>query len=217
MSCSGFITGGATPATATIDPDSGTASAHDSRNEWSGRIRSARTLVSSRKLPKLTMNGIFASVSRTLHAGGVVKTGFAPSISSTSRVADDAPAERRRAAEQVGSLEASRNPAARGRAISELRREEHAAGCSTLPTSALSALTASALKRPLVCASGGPPMIATDGPPLGELAREPLDAARRHAGELLDLLGRVVGEARTPALDRRPRATRRSPAAACRA
>ena len=33
VSCSGFITGGATLATATIDPDSGTASAHDSRNE----------------------------------------------------------------------------------------------------------------------------------------------------------------------------------------
>src|SRR5579863_4630678 len=54
---SGFITGPATVVTASIDPDSGALSTHDSRNEWSGRMRSACALVSSMKLPTLAMNG----------------------------------------------------------------------------------------------------------------------------------------------------------------
>ena len=40
-------------------------------------------LVSSRKLLKLTMYGTFSKASRTRHARGVVKTGLAPSTSST--------------------------------------------------------------------------------------------------------------------------------------
>ena len=76
-------------------------------------------------------------------------------------------------------------------------------GSPTLPTSAFSALTASALNSPLVCASGGAADDGHRGAPLGELAREPLDAPRGDAGDLLDLLGRVVGKASGPALDQR--------------
>ena len=42
---------------------------------------------------------------------------------------------------------------------------------------------------------------------LGELARETLDAAGRNAGDLFHLLGRVLGEARTPSLDEPTSAT----------
>ena len=80
---SGFIAGPATVVTASIEPDSGVTSTHDSRNEWSGRIRSARLLVSSMKLPKLTMKGIFSSASRTFSAFGDPYTGFASSRSNT--------------------------------------------------------------------------------------------------------------------------------------
>jgi hypothetical protein len=72
VSCNGFITGGARPRTATIDPDSGAASTNDSRNEESGRIKSDSTLVSSRKLPKLTMYGSRASTSRSFHDGSAL-------------------------------------------------------------------------------------------------------------------------------------------------
>ena len=101
------------------------------------------------------MKGTFASVSRTLQAGGVVKTGFAPSSSSDARVANRSALAVRRQPEPGGRADV---------AIASCGVKDMPPGCSTLPTSALSALTASALNRPLVCASGGPPMMATDGP-----------------------------------------------------
>ena len=63
------MAGPAAVVTASIDPDSGVLSTHDSRNEWSGRIRSARLLVSSRKLLKtLTDNPALPAFVRTLEA-----------------------------------------------------------------------------------------------------------------------------------------------------
>ncbi len=78
----GCCAAGASPArcaraVAFIAPDSGIASTHDSRKEWSGRIRSAWTLVSSRNDPKLAMNGICCRNSRAFHAGGAKYARFA--------------------------------------------------------------------------------------------------------------------------------------------
>src|SRR6478735_7878225 len=64
VSCSGRTTGPVTSAAETLAPDSGDACTHDSRNEWAGKIKSAITLVSSMKFPKLTMYGTCAIVSR---------------------------------------------------------------------------------------------------------------------------------------------------------
>ena len=55
VSCSGRTAGGARLATAWEEPDSGMLSSQLSSGAWSGKIRSAWALVSSMKLPKLTM------------------------------------------------------------------------------------------------------------------------------------------------------------------
>ena len=55
VSCSGATAGGARLTTACNEPDSGTLSSQDSSGAWSGKIKSAWALVSSMKLPKLTM------------------------------------------------------------------------------------------------------------------------------------------------------------------
>ena len=77
VSCSGRTAGGARLTTACNEPDSGMLSIQLSSGEWSGKIRSACALVSSMKLPKLTMVGILARASRTCRAGGAEKTGLA--------------------------------------------------------------------------------------------------------------------------------------------
>ena len=77
VSCSGRTAGGARLATHCMEPDSGTLSSQLSSGAWSGKIRSACALVSSIKLPKLTMDGIFARASRMRRPGGAEKTGLA--------------------------------------------------------------------------------------------------------------------------------------------
>ena len=133
-------------------------------------MRSASALVSSRKLPKLAMNGTFPNASRTFHAGGAAKTGFAPSTSSTC--GDDATSASSGPGAAVASACAGVATAWPGVASAFRRKALNASGCgvkktppgcSTLPRMAFSLLTASALNRPLVCASGGPPIIATAG------------------------------------------------------
>src|SRR5687768_14834738 len=171
VSYSGIITGAATLATDTSDPDSGSPSDQDSRNEWSGRIRSARMLVSSRKLPKLTMYGTFWSASRSFQARGAVNTGFTPSTSSTFTGGSLAPS-RSDAIVCNGSTSLAASPSERLAGAPAPRApvtltcgvKYRPPGCPTLPTSAFKAFTASAVNKPLVCASGGPPTTASDGP-----------------------------------------------------
>ena len=122
------MTGPAEMATAFAEPDSGTASTHDSRNEWSGRIRSAIALVSSTNDPKLTMNGMRFNPSATCDVAGEANTGFTSSSNST-----------------LGAVPARRSATPRvttagpGWGINDTPP-----GTFTLPTSALSAFTARA-------------------------------------------------------------------------
>ncbi len=143
------MAGPATVATAVAAPDSGAESTHDSRNEWSGRMRSASALVSSMNDPKLAMNGTCRSQSPTFQAAGAAKTGLASSSSST-----------------CGGAAASASRSARAGAGGSVAwgMNETPPSAPTLPTSAFRAFTASACARPLVCASGAPPMTATAGP-----------------------------------------------------
>src|SRR5262245_6731542 len=128
VSCSDRMTGGAVAETATFAPDSGVDWTHDSKNEWSGRMRSARTLVSSMKLPKLTMNGICMSVSFTPAAFGDPNTGLALSTNNTSK--------------ELNPKESS-HPTESSMGVKKMPP-----GVSTLPINAFSAFTASAVKRP---------------------------------------------------------------------
>jgi hypothetical protein len=150
VSCSGRMTGPAAFTTGPSEPDSGTLSVQPSRNEWSGRIRSAWTLVSSMKLPKLAMNGTFASASRSPHAFGDPYTGLASSRSSTC-------ADRLRSSCE-GRV--SDGPAWSDAGIGVKNTPP---GCPTLPRTVFRVFTASAWNRPLDCASGAPPTIATAG------------------------------------------------------
>ena len=72
------------------------------------------------------------------------------------------------------------------------------------------ALTARALNRPLVCASGGPPMMATADPLCVISCASRLMTAAGHSGLLFDRFGRVVGQARGPAVDERAGARSRA-------
>jgi hypothetical protein len=138
--CNGFMAGPASVASATPAPDSGRASVHDSRTEWSGRIRSARALVSSMKLPKLTTNGTLSTASRTRQPGGVAKTGLTSSTSNTWTGGFSA-ARISAATVRSGRLAAA-EPAPP--AVSACGMNDRPPGASTAPSRALSALTANA-------------------------------------------------------------------------
>src|SRR5581483_11057812 len=138
------MTGFADALAASSDPDSAVLSTYDSRNEWSGRIRSAYAVVSSMKLQKLATYGIFSIVSFTRHAVGDEWTGFASSTSNSFAFA---------------------NPTAIavGVALAPPGVKNRPPGWSRLPRATFSALTASAVNIAFVCASAGPPTIATAG------------------------------------------------------
>ena len=118
--------------------------------------------MSSTKLPKLAMNGTASSASRTFHAFGAPKTGFA---SSSSRTFADA--------ERPGTSDFG---------ISDFGLpgvKKMPPGCPTAPSSALSAFTASAWNS----AVGVRERRAADDRDrrlqLDQLAREALDALSR--------------------------------------
>ena len=144
VSCRGRITGPATRAAPT--PSAGAASTHDSRNEWSGRIRSAQALVSSTNDPKLAMKGTPFRSSVTFHAGGAPNTGLASSSSST-----------------LGAAFSVSTSVAPGAGATRPAGTVRPPGAPTPPSRALRALTAIAWNRPLVWATAVPPISTAAG------------------------------------------------------
>ena len=140
--------------------------------------------MSSTKLPKLTMNGTLSSASRTFSAFGVPKTGFASS--SRSSFADCSAASQGLGAGDWGL---------------DARREEDPARLPNRAEQCVERVDRERVKQ----AVGVRQRRAADDRdrrrPFGQLARQALDALRGDAGDLLDLRGRVVGEAARPAVD----------------
>ncbi len=143
-------------------PDSGVSSSQDSSGAWSGRIRSAITLVSSIKLAEThkignlrdsvaDMRGWGSAENRIRIAKQQVTLGACAWPSRTdcenALIAEKFPGAVFRAGTEFASGGSGVNPS-------------NAGWPWPVSTSASSAFTASALNKPLVCASGASPIIA---------------------------------------------------------
>ena len=212
--CSGATAGGARLATVCNDPDSGTSSSQDSSGAWSGKIRSACALVSSMKLPKLTMYGILAMASRICAAGGAAENRIGVVKQQHLRRARAPPSVDCANALRLAKLPAALAMVLRHRSSGRLRREAQIGAWSRpASTSDSSAFTASALNS----AIGVRQRRAADDrgrrSARVDLVREARDDRRAHAGLLLHRFRRVVRQARGPAGDQRAGARCPHPAA----
>ena len=158
-------------------------------------------LVSSRKLPKLTMNGTLPSASRTFHDRGAEKTGLAPSTnntctgSSVDRQSGRHVTEPRRRSGGTGHLGCSGHV--------HLRREEQAARLLDAADERVQRVHRNGVEQSVGLRERSAADHRQRRRPLGELARQAFDTRGRHAGHALDVRGRVGGETAVPPVDER--------------
>ena len=151
--------------------------------------------MSSRKLPKLAMNGTF--VERLAHLPRLRRAEHRVRVVEQQHLRG-----RQRRGCELAALRTSRLRRC-------LRREEDAARLADAAEQRVERVDGERVNSPLVCASGAPPMIATAGRSSASSRASRSMRFAGDAGDLLDLRRRVVGEAGRPAVDQRRRRARR--------